>query len=95
MVPHIQAGNVRVLAVTSEQRVPELPDVPTMDELGLKGFDSTGWYGLVGPAGLPQDVVTRLAQALRTASAQVAALSMNMSGVSSVIGTASPRLSTA
>ena len=53
--PHIKSGSLRALAVSTPQRYPAFPDVPTMDELGLKGFDSTAWYGLLGPAGLPHD----------------------------------------
>jgi tripartite-type tricarboxylate transporter receptor subunit TctC len=63
----VKSGKIRALAVTSLQRSAAFPDVPTMDELGLKGFDSTAWYGLLGPAGLPQEVVTRLTQALAKA----------------------------
>jgi tripartite-type tricarboxylate transporter receptor subunit TctC len=63
----VKSGKIRALAVTSPQRSAAFPDVPTMDELGLKGFDSTAWYGLLGPAGLPQEVVTRLTQALAKA----------------------------
>src|SRR5687768_11621834 len=62
----VKAGKIRALAVTSPQRAAAFPDVPTMDEVGLKGFDSTAWYGLLGPAGLPQEVVARLTQALAT-----------------------------
>jgi tripartite-type tricarboxylate transporter receptor subunit TctC len=65
----VKSGKIRALAVTSLQRSAAFPDVPTMDEVGLKGFDSTAWYGLLGPAGLPQEVVTRLTQALATAGA--------------------------
>ena len=63
----VKSGKIRALAVTSPQRSAAFPDVPTMDEVGLKGFDSTAWYGLLGPAGLPQEVVTRLTQALAKA----------------------------
>jgi tripartite-type tricarboxylate transporter receptor subunit TctC len=63
----VKSGKIRALAVTSPQRSAAFPDVPTMDEAGLKGFDSTAWYGLLGPAGLPQEVVTRLTQALAKA----------------------------
>jgi tripartite-type tricarboxylate transporter receptor subunit TctC len=65
----VKGGKIRALAVTSLQRSAAFPDVPTMDELGLKGFDSTAWYGLLGPAGLPPEVVTRLTQALAKAGA--------------------------
>ena len=54
----------RALAVTSPKRSGAFPEVPTLDELGYKGFDSTGWFELMGPAGLPPEVVTRLSQAL-------------------------------
>jgi tripartite-type tricarboxylate transporter receptor subunit TctC len=60
----VKSGKIRALAVTSPRRSGAFPDVPTMDEVGLKGFDSTAWYGLVGPAGLAPEVVSRLRQAL-------------------------------
>lgn len=60
----IRSGKIRALAVTSLTRAAAFPDVPTMNELGLKGFESTAWFGLVGPAGLPPEIVTRLSQAL-------------------------------
>jgi tripartite-type tricarboxylate transporter receptor subunit TctC len=56
------------------QRSAAFPTVPTMDEVGLKGFDSTAWYGLLGPAGLPQEVVTRWTQALAKAGADKAVM---------------------
>jgi len=63
----VKSGKIRPLAVTSLTRSAAFPDVPTMDELGLKGFDSTAWYGLLGPAGLPREAVERLTQALAKA----------------------------
>ena len=57
---YIQAGRVRALAVTGAKRSPVLKDVPTMEELGFKGFDAMQWYGSVGPAGIPADIVRRL-----------------------------------
>ena len=59
-LPHLRSGRMRALAVTGKQRSPQLKDVPTMEELGFKGFDAMQWYGSVGPAGLPADVVRRL-----------------------------------
>ena len=59
-LPHLRSGRMRALAVTGMQRNPQLKDVPTMDEVGFKGFDAMQWYGSVGPAGLPADVVRRL-----------------------------------
>ena len=64
VVSAAKAGKVRPLAVTSLKRSNAFPDIPTFDELGYKGFDSTGWFELMGPAGLPPEVVTRLSQAL-------------------------------
>ncbi|HEX7272959.1 MAG TPA: tripartite tricarboxylate transporter substrate binding protein [Casimicrobiaceae bacterium] len=59
-LPHIKAGKVRALAVTGRKRHPLLPDVPTFEELGYKGFDGVQWYGIVGPANLPPPIVERL-----------------------------------
>ena len=65
----VKSGKIRPLAVTSPTRSAAFPEVPTMDELGLKGFDSTAWYGLLGPAGLPREAVERLTSALAKAGA--------------------------
>lgn len=59
-LPHLRSGRMRALAVTGKTRSPQLPNVPTMDEIGFKGFDAMQWYGVVGPAGMPADVVRRL-----------------------------------
>ncbi|MDD2546440.1 MAG: tripartite tricarboxylate transporter substrate binding protein [Burkholderiaceae bacterium] len=59
-LPHIQAGKLRALAVTSRERVPELPDVPTMKEAGLDDFQVTAWFGLMAPAGTPAPVIDAL-----------------------------------
>jgi tripartite-type tricarboxylate transporter receptor subunit TctC len=67
-VPLIKAGKVRALAVTSLHRVNVLPDVPTMDEVGLKGYEIVSWFGLAAPAGTPPAVVKRLNEALNRAS---------------------------
>jgi tripartite-type tricarboxylate transporter receptor subunit TctC len=60
----IKGGQLRPLAVTSLKRTPSLPDVPTIDELGIKGFDATTWHGLVAPAGTPAEVIKILHQAV-------------------------------
>ncbi len=65
-IGHIQGGKVRALAVTSKTRNPALPTVPTLVESGLKQYDLTGWYGLVGPLGMPADVTERLVKAQQT-----------------------------
>jgi tripartite-type tricarboxylate transporter receptor subunit TctC len=61
---HIQAGTLRALGITTEQRWPYLPDVPTLGEQGVKDFDISSWLGLFGPAALPPAVVTKLNQAV-------------------------------
>jgi tripartite-type tricarboxylate transporter receptor subunit TctC len=59
-LPHIKAGKMRPLAITGHARDPLLPDVPTFEELGFPAFDGVQWYGIVGPAGMPAPIVTRL-----------------------------------
>ena len=63
VVPHIKSGKVRALAVTPIQRTAVFPDLATIDELGLKGFDATTWHGLVAPAKTPREIVVRLHRA--------------------------------
>ncbi len=60
LLPHVRAGKIQALAVTSLARIAVLPDVPTLHELGLKDFDAVGWNGLLAPAGTPRDIVARL-----------------------------------
>ncbi len=60
VLQHIRTGTLRALAVTSRTRAALLPEVPTMAEAGLPGFEAGGWYGFLGPAGLPEAVVARL-----------------------------------
>ena len=59
-IAQIKAGKLRPLAVTSAKRSSSLPDVPTVAELGMKGFDVSTWYGLFGPKNLPAPIVTKL-----------------------------------
>lgn len=61
---HIRAGKVIAIAVTSKARAPVLPDVPTVAESGMPGYESTTWYGFIGPAGLPKEIVARLHTAI-------------------------------
>ena len=58
--PLIKDGKLRPLAVSSLQRIGALPDVPTMDEAGFKGFEAVSWHMIVGPAGMPKEIVNRL-----------------------------------
>ncbi|MFZ9182175.1 MAG: Bug family tripartite tricarboxylate transporter substrate binding protein [Hylemonella sp.] len=60
LVPHLSSPHVRVLGVTSRNRVPVMPNVPTMAESGLQGFDFAVWSGLLGPAGMPTAVVQKI-----------------------------------
>jgi tripartite-type tricarboxylate transporter receptor subunit TctC len=66
VLPHIRAGKVKVLAVTSLKRIDILPDVPTLDEAGLTGYDAVLWLAVVAPAATPRDVVARMNRELRT-----------------------------
>jgi tripartite-type tricarboxylate transporter receptor subunit TctC len=59
-MPGIQGGKLRGLAVTSLKRSPALPDVPTLDEVGFKGFEANGWLGILVPNGTPPEIVARL-----------------------------------
>ena len=61
----VKEGKVRALAVTSKERNPALPEIPTAIEAGLKGFEVVGFYGFLAPAGTPQLVVDRLSQAFQ------------------------------
>ncbi len=65
VVPMVQGGRLRPLAFTALKRSPQLPDVPTVDELGIKGYEASGWYGIHGPRGLPKPIVDRLNAAAR------------------------------
>ena len=68
----LASGKVRALAITSEKRSPILPDVPTLDELGVKGFDAVSWYGVCAPSGMPQAVVQQLHSEINRATSLAA-----------------------
>ena len=70
--PHIETGRVRALAVTGAQRSPVLPDIPTVAELGFPDYQATEWSGLIGPANVPRDIVTRTNQTINDAIRQPA-----------------------
>lgn len=59
-LPHVEGGRLRALAVTTADRIPSLPEVPTIAQSGFPGYDVTLWYGLIGPKGLPTDIVRRV-----------------------------------
>jgi tripartite-type tricarboxylate transporter receptor subunit TctC len=64
IVPHVKSGEIRALAVTSPKRIPEIPDVPTMDELGYLGMPPDSWQAIVAPAATPPDIVAKLNKAV-------------------------------
>ncbi|HYF21435.1 MAG TPA: tripartite tricarboxylate transporter substrate binding protein [Ramlibacter sp.] len=66
-LPYLQSGRFRPLAVTSTTRLPTLPNIPTLAELGVSGYSFYTWYGLLAPAGTPDDVVQKVSEALRVA----------------------------
>lgn len=67
VLQHMRAGKLKALAVTSAKRTAVAPELPTLDELGLKGFETAVWFGLVVPAGTPADVVNKLRAAAHAA----------------------------
>jgi tripartite-type tricarboxylate transporter receptor subunit TctC len=82
MVPHIQAGKAKPLAVSARERHPALPDVPTMEEAGVPGFEMMIWFGVIAPAGIPAAMRDRLSREIVaiTESAEVAAQITRMGG---------------
>jgi tripartite-type tricarboxylate transporter receptor subunit TctC len=60
LVPHIQSGRLRAVAIGSLKRFPAIPEVPTFDEAGIKGYEATTWFGLLAPVKTPKEVVLRL-----------------------------------
>jgi tripartite-type tricarboxylate transporter receptor subunit TctC len=72
VIPQVQAGKLRAIAVSTRERFPAMPELPTIDEGGVKGFDAGSWNGVVMPAGVPQEIVQKiydpLVAQLRTAA---------------------------
>ena len=67
MWPHVASGKLKALATTQLERLAMAPDVPTMAEAGLQGYDAVVWMGLLAPAGTPRDIVDTLARAANEA----------------------------
>jgi tripartite-type tricarboxylate transporter receptor subunit TctC len=65
VVPMVQAGRLRPLAFTGLKRSSQLPELPTVDEAGIKGYENSGWYGMYGPRGTPKEVVARINAAIK------------------------------
>ena len=85
MIKHVKAGKLKVLATSGVRRSTQLPDVPTLDELGLKGYSAYVWMGLLAPKGTPTSIVDKLQREFKAslASPEVAAF-MNEAGIESV-----------
>lgn len=64
ILPHVRSGRVKALGVGNAQRVPSLPEIPTIAESGLPGFEAYAWAGMIGPANMPRDIVMRLNTAI-------------------------------
>jgi tripartite-type tricarboxylate transporter receptor subunit TctC len=81
-LPHIKAGKLKAFGVTSAKRLSSLPEVPTLSEAGLAGYESTGWFGLVAPAGTPQAVLQRLnAEFTAALNDEATKIQMRLSGM--------------
>jgi tripartite-type tricarboxylate transporter receptor subunit TctC len=70
VLEHIRAGKLRALAISTPQRIASLPDVPTFDETGIRGFDVTNWYAVMAPKGMAPDVLKKLDEAVASAMTQ-------------------------
>ena len=87
-MPQVQAGKLRALAVTTAKRIPALPDVPTIAEAGVPGYDVVLWHGLIGPKGMPKDVVDRVnAEATKALKLKETAAQLQNDGVAPAGGT--------
>ena len=87
-MPHVQAGKLRALAVTTAKRIPALPDVPTVAEAGVPGYDVVLWHGLIGPKGMPKDIVERVnAEATKALKLKETAVQLQNDGVAPAGGT--------
>ena len=69
LIPHIRAGKLKALGVTTRKRLVQMPDVPTLDEAGVPGYESEIWLGLAAPAGTPPAIIEQINQAIRKAMA--------------------------
>ena len=69
VLEHIKAGKIRALAISTPKRLSQLPDVPTFEEKGIRGFDVTNWYSIMGPKGVPPEMVVRMNDAVKRAMA--------------------------
>lgn len=88
LLPHIRSGRLRPLAVTSQKRLPSLPEVPTLNEAGVPGYESEIWLGLAAPAGTPAAIVENINQEVRRAlSAPDVVAKLNGQGIDILVST--------
>ena len=87
-MPHVQSGKLRAIAVTTAKRIPALPNVPTVAESGLPGYEVVLWHGLIGPKGLPRPVVERInSEVTKTLGLKQTAEQLQSDGVAPAGGT--------
>jgi tripartite-type tricarboxylate transporter receptor subunit TctC len=87
-MPHVQSGKLRAIAVTTAKRIPALPNVPTVAESGLPGYEVILWHGLIGPKGLPRPIVERVnAEVTKALSLKQTADQLQNDGVAPAGGT--------
>ena len=87
-MPHVKTGRLRALAISSSRRIAAMPEVPTVAESGLPGFDATFFLGLLGPLGLPRDIVTRLnAETVRIVQRRDVQDMLTLQGMEAMSGT--------
>jgi tripartite-type tricarboxylate transporter receptor subunit TctC len=72
VLEQVKGGKLRALAISTPQRLPQLPDVPTFTEVGIRGFDVTNWYSVMGPKGMPPEIVAKVNDAVKKAMADPA-----------------------
>ena len=89
-LPAIKAGKINALAVSSKKRLSVLPDVPTLDEAGVKGFESYNWLGMIAPANTPDAVIARINQGVNNALKNDAALRQMIEGSGGMIAGGTP-----
>jgi tripartite-type tricarboxylate transporter receptor subunit TctC len=65
VLEHAKSGKLRALAISTKERMPQLPNVPTFEEVGIKGFDVTNWYSVMGPKNMPKDITAKIVDALK------------------------------
>ena len=90
VMPHVKSGRLRALGVTTAKRVTATPELPTIAEAGLPGYEATGWYGLLAPAGTPDAIISRLNQVM-IATLQNADIRDKLVGLGLEVSTSTPQ----